>query len=191
MSPTAGYIQLDLGHRRDQVSKTDTYTDDPTTTLRAVRVTDGDDETKTTVVQPGSPENDNEVVRREDLHGAVRTGYAVTFQGAAMVTATGEDKIFYPVGEVGSEITIEASMASSTPQGTSGTTDIRVSAAPKGGSTANSILLQLPFGSHAGYSVTTAFTVTAFDPVYVYVEDATGLHADMEINVVAKGGVQS
>ena len=189
MTLIAGKYKVDVGGVIPfQVSKTDYYDDEPTELLQPIRVQDGDDATKKTVLQPGSPTEDYHVVRLEDLTSSSgRVAYALTWGGAIIVTPTGEDDVLYPYGGSGNTITVKAIMVTATKQGSSGTTDIRVSAAAKGGSTTDSIVLQLSSSNRSGYA-TGSFEITAFDPLYVYCEDATGGHENININIITEGG---
>lgn len=184
----AGQFHLDIGTVLFLVNKSDVYIDEPAVTLFPVRVRDGNDLTKVTRLQPGAPTEDYDVVRKEDLEAYFgRTSYGVMFPGAVILTPTGQDKILYPFGSVGSTITILALMAHGIKQGSSGTTDLRVSAAARGGSTTNSILLQLSSSNTSGVAYG-SFEITARDPLYFFCEDATGGHEDLQLVAIAQGG---
>lgn len=192
MSPTAGYYQLDIGHRREQISKTDPYSDEPAVLLEPIRVIDGDDETKQTNLQPGEGVNDNDVVLMSQLTNAMSSGfYHAHFDGIAMITPNNREKVFYAVGTAGATVTIDGIQITGEVQGSSGTTTAVANANTKAsGTTTNSISVDLAYNATSANTTGTSFELTVGDPLYIYLS-ATGSHRNVEIHVHYKGGVTS
>lgn len=168
---------------------------DPVETQRGLRVqdygADGETPGDDTVVQPGAPAADNEVLRLGDMAalilGLSRKAYSIYMPNQVIVTPVGQDYIIYPGGESGNTLTaVNISLAAEQLQGSSGTTDIRICDTAKGGSTANSILIQLGYAAK-NKNQAGSFTFLVDAPVYIYCEDATGGHVGLSINATIKG----
>jgi len=115
-----------------------------------------------------------------------KTSYPVVFPGEIQVTPAGQDFLIVPEGESGTDLGVASIQATcSQLLGTSGSTQIRVCDAAKGGATTNSILLTLNHDERSGRN-TGAFTINAGDSLYVYCESAAG-HQDLMVSIVVEG----
>ena len=115
-----------------------------------------------------------------------KTSYAVMFAGELAVTPTGYDCRIVPDGESGGALAIVSIQAAANQcLGSSGQTLLRVSAAAKGGSTADSILLTINH-DELNKRATGNFTIDVGETLYVYCEASAG-HQNVSVNIVVEG----
>lgn len=188
MSPIAGFVQFDLGHRREQIDKTDEYPGEPGTLLKPGRLIDGDDPTKQTWLQAGISRQDNEVVLHQQLSTILGRGHLhLCIPGVVRVTPSGFDFALYVSGTAGATVTIYELQATGVSVLSSGTTLLRVNANTiASGVTTSLIDLSIAAAAQSG-KASGSFELTVGDLVYVQVITAGG-HRNLNVNIAYKGG---